>query len=217
MQTEQPITHERLAHDPVYAHATATAKSLIDTRPPKTIESVFRSNYARYLSPTHRLRYLDALRKELTVRIDNHRPGCPYPNDPQCIQERAYAASIEMARDELAMINPAIAARHESQSFSKIEANQINAVLNTMAEQLSGMESSLNVLTTSSQFTYDDILGLLEDMKDKLPYGKKDWFDLFRTRLTNVGIDEAIRASIVAPALTTMGELIVNTIDPSNL
>ena len=86
-----------------------------------------------------------------------------------------------------------------------------------MAERLAGMEGSLNTLTTSSQFTYDDIMGLLEEMKDKLPYGKKDWFDLFRMRLANVGIDEAIRASIVEPALTQVSELIVSTIDPSNL
>ncbi len=181
------------------------------------LEEVFRSNYARYRSPAHRLRFLDALRKELTVYIDRHRTTCKYPNDPTCIHERAYATSIEMIRDELEMTNPAIAARHESQSFSQIEANQINAVLNTMAERLAGMEGSLNTLTTSSQFTYDDIMGLLEEMKDKLPYGKKDWFDLFRMRLANVGIDEAIRASIVEPALTQVSELIVSTIDPSNL
>lgn len=183
----------------------------------KDSESAFRSNYARYRSPAHRLRFLDALRKELTVYIDQHRTTCKYPNDPTCIHERAYATTIEMVRDELEMTNPAIAARHESQSFSQIEANQINALLNTLVDKMTSMESELGVLTTSTQFTYDDIIELLEEMRDKLPYGKRDWLDLLKTRLFNVGLDETINQSIVSPTLKHISEVIASSMSNSNL
>ncbi len=70
-----------------------------------------------------------------------------------------------------------------------------------MTEKLTGVEGQLQVLTTSSQFTYDDIVELLEDMRDKMPYGKKDWFDLLKARLSNVGLDEALNQSLVTPLL----------------
>lgn len=122
-----------------------------------------------------------------------------------------------MARDELAMINPAIAARSEAQSFTQSEADQINVLLNTLVDKMTSMESELGVLTTSTQFTYDDIIVLLEEMRDKLPYGKRDWLDLLKARLFNVGLDETINQSIVSPMLKDIAEVLTSSMANSNL
>lgn len=165
MRIGQSDTQERLAHDAVYAHATEATETIIgEARHGGNLEKEFRSSYSRYRSPTHRLRFLDALRKELTAYIEQHRQTCHYANDPQCVHERAYATAMEMVRDELEMVNPAIAARHEALSFSQGEADQINSLLNNLAGQLEAMNEQLGVLTMSSQFTYDDIIDLLNGL-----------------------------------------------------
>lgn len=152
---------------------------------------------------------MDGFRSELTAFINKHRKICTRERSA-CPQENDYATAITIVRDELEVLNPAIAARSEASSFQLVEVNEVTALLNDLKVQLKTVSSKVEVIQLSEKFSYDDIIELLEDMNNKLPYGKPDWYDLFKARLGNVAMDETLRSTIVEPALNKLRAMLMN-------
>ncbi len=199
---------ERLAIDPIHHHASQVAKGIL-TRVSNHENAIpdLQEQVDRYRSSGQRMRFLDAFRIELTSEIDRHRLRCPEKIDPsKCPQERRYAQLITAVSDELEMINPAIAARSLGMGFTTLQADRVNQVLNELMANLNGVQQDISLLKNGQQLIYEDAVEAIEEMRDKLPYGKRDWYDLFVQRVANLTLEEGLKRELVDPALQAISE-----------
>src|SRR5688500_12399581 len=122
------LSRERLAFDPIYKHAQKAADDLIDRHYTKVTEhkNTTRQHIAEYRSKTQRLQFLDALRKEMMLWMEEHRPNCGVKDNPEkCRFEVHYADIVRIIQDELEVLDPSIANRQVTVSFSRQEADQV--------------------------------------------------------------------------------------------
>ena len=207
--SESPIREERLVFDPLYTHAQEAAEDMIYAGYDQahTIDHC-KEHLSRYASVGHRQKFLDAFRKELTISIENHRLTCTYIEDSsRCPHEHTYAYAIACVVDTLDAINPAIARRDESLSFNKAEADEVGRLLVRLLAATSTMHADLNLLKAGQQVLYEDLTEFYDDLHAKTAYGKRDWFDLIKARVSEVFGTEVIKDSVVRPIWTDLARI----------
>lgn len=152
---------------------------------------------------------MDALRIVATGTIDTHRRECPKAARPQdCVQEQRYAELITAIQDELYAINPAISQRPIEQGFDQRQADAIVLAIGKVVEDLRQMKQGLSTVQMGQEVIYTDLIEALGDMAQKLPYGKRDWYDLLLGRIANVAVDETIKRTVIDPALASLEKVI---------
>lgn len=195
----ETLYRERLAFDPIFKHAEDVADDLLGSRDfqPSSYKGRARSYIGEHRSPTQRKQFLDALRKEMHLWMERHRPDCDVQDRPeQCQFEICYATIVRIIQDELEELDPSIAHRSPGGSFSREEADQVMKLLNELRDQLQAMESNIQ---TGQQVAYDLLSEDLEDLSLKLSLGKKDFGAVLIGRVKDAIAKRGIEFAIVEP------------------
>lgn len=202
------LSRERLAFDPIYKHAQKAADDLIDGHYTKVNahRDEARQHIAEYRSKTQRLQFLDALRKEMMLWMERHRPGCGVKDNPErCRFEVHYADIVRIIQDELEVLDPSVASRPVSGSFSRQEADEVVKLLNDMRDQLQTMEATLQ---TGQQVTYDLLSEELDDLPLKLSLGKKDFGAVFLGRIKEAALKKGIELALIEPLVAELTKIV---------
>ena len=202
------LIRERLAFDPIYRHAQKAADDLIDghyTKVPGHKDEA-RQHISEYRSKSQRLQFLDALRKEMMLWMEEHRPSCGVKDNPEkCRFEVHYADIVRIIQDELEVLDPSVANRQVSGSFSRQEADEVLRLLNEMRDQIQNMEATLQ---TGQQATYDLLSEELDDLSLKLSLGKKDFGAIFLGRIKEAAVKKGIELALIEPMVVELTKIV---------
>ena len=204
----QELARERLAFDPIYRHAQKAADDLLDGHYTNVNahKNEARDHITEYRSTTQRLQFLDALRKEMLLWMERHRPDCSVKDNPEkCRHEIYYADIVRIIQDELEVLDPSIATRHVSGSFSKQEADAVIVLLNDIQDRLQAMEANLQ---TGQQATYDLLSEELDDLPLKLSLGKKDFGSILFGRLKDAAVKKGIDLALIDPLVVEVKKIV---------
>src|SRR5690606_35162232 len=126
-------------------------------------------------------------------------------NPEKCRFEVHYADIVRIIQDELEVLDPSVADRHVSGSFSRQEADTVVKLLNDMRDQLQTMEATLQ---TGQQVTYDLLSEELDDLPLKLSLGKKDFGSVFLGRIKEAAVKKGIELALIEPLVAELTKIV---------
>lgn len=161
-----------------------------------------RTQLYEYRKDAHKLEFLDYLMTLLKQDFDKHLLVCQHKDEKNvCAVNKNYENSlffIQNERDELIEYLP-------KTEFNLQERSEIN-------ESLQKILDDLNKIKVGQQFTYDDIVEELNELKEFYFLNKKHWSQMLIGRLTEMVasgvISEAISKEIVETVIKNYGGII---------
>lgn len=202
------LSQERLAFDPIYRDARRVALNLLEGMFEKRDghKDMVRECIADYPSTSQRIKFMDALRKEMLVIMEEHRKKCPRKEDPEkCGYEVHYADVVTIIYGQLEVLNPSVANRPVSLSFSKSEADQVLELLYTLHDRIHSMEANLQ---NGQEVTYELLSEELDDLPMKMSYGKKDFGSVLIGRIKEIALKKGIEMALVDPIVEEFHRII---------
>jgi hypothetical protein len=193
------LSQERLAFDPLYREARRVARNLLEGFFKKMDghKDEARTRILSYPSISQRIKFMDALRKEMLVIMLEHRKKCPREKDPEkCGYEVRYSDVVTFIHGQFEALDPSTSNRHVSPSFSVSQENQVLDLLNTLHERIQSMETNLQ---NGQHVTYDILSEELNDLPSKLSLGKKDFGSVFLGRIKDVAMKKGIEMALIDP------------------
>jgi O6-methylguanine-DNA--protein-cysteine methyltransferase len=164
--------------------------------------SEVRTQLDEYRKDAHKLEFLDYLMTLLKQEFDKHLEVCQHKNEKNvCDVNKNFENSlffIENERDEVIEYLP-------KTEFNLKERSGINDSLQKILEDL-------NKIKIGQEFTYDDIVEELNELKEFYFLNKKHWSQMFIGRLSEMVaggvISETISKEIVETVLKNYGGII---------
>jgi O6-methylguanine-DNA--protein-cysteine methyltransferase len=155
-----------------------------------------------YRKDAHKLEFLDYLLTLLKQGFDKHLEVCQYKNEKGvCDVNKNYENSlffVQNERDEVIELLP-------TTEFNLKERSEINESLQKILEDL-------NKIKIGQEFTYDDIVQELNELKEFYFLNKKHWSQMLIGRLTEMVasgvISETLSKEIVETVVKNYGGII---------
>lgn len=105
-----------------------------------------------------------------------------------------------LVKDELEVLNPTVASRDPMTSNTQTEADRLNAIKNELLDAILGGDEHI---LEAQRVTLEGVTEGLEELWEKMPYGKKDWTVLvksyFTKKLTEKGVRQPRHSSTQPP------------------
>lgn len=168
----------------------------------KEFISEVRTQLYEYRKNVHKLEFLDYLLTLLKQDFDKHLEVCQYKNEKGvCSVNKNYENSlffIQNERDEIIESLP-------TTEFNLKERSEINESLQKILEDL-------NKIKIGQEFTYDDLVQELNELKEFYFLNKKNWSQMLIGRLTEMVasgvISETLSKEIVETVLKNYNGII---------
>ncbi|WP_288985210.1 hypothetical protein [uncultured Flavobacterium sp.] len=168
----------------------------------KEFISEVRNQLYEYRKDAHKLEFLDYLLTLLKQGFDNHLEVCQYKNEKGiCDVNKNYENSLFFVQNE----RDEVIKRLPTTEFNVKERSEINESLQKILEDL-------NTIKIGQEFTYDDIVQELNELKEFYFLNKKHWSQMLIGRLTEMVasgvISETLSKEIVETVLKNYGGII---------
>lgn len=161
-----------------------------------------RTELYEYRKDSHKLEFIDTIRKLLKLGYDEHLESCQYKKDRlKCGTNTNYENILFFVQNEKDEIIEGL----DSSEFSIPERNINN-------ESLTRIVDDLNKIKLGQELTYNDLYDELQELKEYYFLNKKHWTQLFIGRISEMVaggvISETVSKEIVSTVMKNYQGLI---------
>lgn len=135
-----------------------------------------RNELYQYHKDSHKIDFLQRLIVRIKTGSDEHAAICPNQQQGKyCHKQHFYENSLFFLQNELDKINEDLSPIE----FTSTEKSNLNDVLQQI-------QLNLKDIRLSSEFSYDDIMKELQELRELYFLNKKNWMQLFIGKLTEM-------------------------------
>lgn len=147
------------------------------------------SQLDNYKKIPHKISFVEHLIAQIKIEFDNHLKKCTEKEG--CHIYKFFENSLFFLQEEMEELEGYL----NQNEFTQIEKKDISKTLESIANDLA-------IIKVSSEFTYNDLLKEIEELKDFYFLDKKSWKQLFTGKLTEMVaggiISETISKDLIA-------------------